>query len=141
MYFLREVVSIWGFLPIYILSYITPELKGVSVFRVFFTGWIFLLLLGFLLCSTAKGVEKSSLLPRQHEKLLMLITNIQPLSQLICECGNMDIEQPGGLAAAQIPASMPPHKPSPPHSGLGNGFHRCAAIFQLRSLNRLLIAI
>lgn len=65
---------------------------------------------------------------------------LQPLSQLICEYGNMDTKQSGGLAAAQIPASKPPHKPFPPHLGSGNGFHRCTAIFQL-SLNHLLIAI
>lgn len=35
VYFLREVVSIWGYLPIYTLSYTTPELKDVLVFRVF----------------------------------------------------------------------------------------------------------
>lgn len=43
IYCLREVVSIWALLPIYILPYTTAELKGlgVLVFKILLAGWIF----------------------------------------------------------------------------------------------------
>lgn len=141
---LREVISIWALLPIYILSYKTPELNGQDKgfwFPGFFWQVGFFAAFGSFIMFLCKRSWEELPASQPALKTSHAYEQLQPLSQLICECGNMDIKQPGGLPASQTPASMPPHKPFPPHPGLGNGFHRCTAICQLRSLSRLLSAV